>query len=75
MQVLFLFPLVLGRARNGRDTMEPFEPSLFLLGFTSPRPRSLCFWFDRRAGPVPEKPGVNFVSLWTRGSGEDCEPC
>lgn len=36
--VCFFSPLVLGKARNGRDTMEPFEPSLFLRGFLSPHP-------------------------------------
>lgn len=36
--VCFFSPLVLGKARNGRDTMEPFEPSLFLRGFRSPHP-------------------------------------
>lgn len=59
--MFFFSPLVLGKARNGRDTMEPFEPSLFLLGFISPQQRSLCFWFHRPAGPVPDKPGVSFA--------------
>lgn len=63
-------PLVLGKARNGRDTMEPSDPpSKFLLAFTSPQ-RWLCFWFHRPAGPCRTSPGeASLLPLDPRGGG------
>lgn len=68
-------PLVLGKARNGRDTMEPLDPSSFLLAFTSPPQRSLCFWFHRYTGPVPNKPGGSFpFPFGPEGRGRTVDP-
>ena len=43
MHMFSFSPLVLGKARNSRDTLEPSDPSSeFLLALTSPPQRSRC---------------------------------